>query len=106
MTSSHRYVPDIRRYLLEISDHLTKEDVENLKFLVPQLIPAGKGENVTNGRDFFIVLERENCLDLNFLCELFVDIKRANLADCIKRGQFDREAKGWWITHHNLQISK
>ncbi|XP_078344509.1 uncharacterized protein LOC144630097 isoform X2 [Oculina patagonica] len=72
-----------RRRLLEIAKSLISSDLDDLKFLCKDLIPAGEGEKITRPLEFFDRLEQLNLLsenNLGFLAEKLTDIKRIDLS--------------------------
>ena len=51
---------DFRELLLDISGHLTTDDVAELKFLYKEYIPTGKGQKITSVIELFSELEQLN----------------------------------------------
>lgn len=51
-----------RALLLDISQHLTAEDLTSLKYLCKEIIPAGRAERITSALEFFSELERRKLL--------------------------------------------
>ena len=73
---------DYRALLLNISNHLTSEDVTGLKYLCKEVIPAGKAEKITRAFEFFSELERLNLLSeetRDFLASKLIAINRNDL---------------------------
>ena len=59
---SHSKMSDFRELLLDISGHLTTDDVAELKFLYKEYIPTGKAQKITNVIELFSELEQLNLL--------------------------------------------
>ena len=53
---------DFRELLLDISSHLTTDDVAELKFLYKEYIPTGKAQKITSVIELFSELEQLNLL--------------------------------------------
>lgn len=73
---------DYRALLLNISNHLTSEDVTGLKYLCVEVIPAGRAEKITRAFEFFSELERLNLLseeNRDFLASKLIAINRNDL---------------------------
>lgn len=73
---------DYRALLLAISNHLTSADVDGLKYLCREVIPAGRAEKITRAFEFFSELERLNLLseeNRDFLASKLIAINRNDL---------------------------
>lgn len=73
---------DYRALLLTISNHLTSSDVDGLKYLCREVIPAGRAEKITRAFEFFSELERLNLLseeNRDFLASKLIAINRNDL---------------------------
>lgn len=73
-----------RALLLDISQHLTAEDLTSLKYLCKEIIPAGRAERITIALEFFSELERRKLLsdeNRHFLASMLNTIKRDGLGN-------------------------
>ena len=71
-----------RGLLLELSNSLTSSDLEGLKFLCRDVIPAGRAERITRPFEFFGALEQLNMLseeNRDFLASKLIAINRNDL---------------------------
>lgn len=71
-----------RGLLLELSNSLTSSDLEGLKFLCRDVIPAGRAERITRPFEFFSALEQLNMLseeNRDFLASKLIAINRNDL---------------------------
>ena len=71
-----------RGLLLEISNNLTSTDLDGLKFLCREVIPAGRAERITRSFEFFSELEHLNMLseeNRDFLASKLIAINRNDL---------------------------
>ena len=71
-----------RSLLLELSNSLTISDLQELKFLCGDVIPAGSAERITKGFELFGALEQRNMLseeNRDFLASKLIAIKRIDL---------------------------
>ena len=71
-----------RGLLLELSNSLTSSDLEGLKFLCRDVIPAGRAERITRPFEFFAALEQLNMLseeNRDFLASKLIAINRNDL---------------------------
>ena len=71
-----------RGLLLEISNSLPSSDLEQLKYLCRDNIPAGKAEKITRPFEFFSTLEQLNILseeNRDFLASKLIAINRSDL---------------------------
>ena len=59
---SHSKMSDFRELLLDISGHLTTDDVAELTFLYKEYIPTGKAQKITSVIELFSELEQLNLL--------------------------------------------
>ena len=59
---SHNKMNDFRELLLDISGHLTTDDVAELKFLYKEYIPTGKAQKILSVIELFSELEQLNLL--------------------------------------------
>nr|AJG36593.1 caspase 8 [Acropora millepora] len=77
-----------REFLMTLSDELTKENVESLKFIAD--LPYGVEERIQNGRDFFKYLQQAGNVGPNLLSHLedfFGKIHRMDLAMKVREYQ-------------------
>ena len=83
------------RFILQgIADKLSQENLQKLKFLCSDVIPAGDNEKILKSVDFFIELERRQKIApnrLDFLHECLETIGRDDLATELKT--FVRESE-------------
>ncbi|XP_074625238.1 caspase-8-like isoform X2 [Acropora palmata] len=82
-----------RGFLMTLSDELTKENVESLKFIAD--LPYGIEERIQNGRDFFKYLQHAGNVGPNLLShleDLFGKIHRMDLA--LKVREFQDQQMG------------
>ena len=73
---------DFRRLLLEISNELTDLDLNRLKFLCKDEIPAGTAERIREPFELFDELEKGNFLSekkREFLASKLSDLNRVSL---------------------------
>ena len=73
---------DFRRVLKSIDENLVSRDVEGLKFLCRDIIPASHQEKIRRGLDLLVELEsrgRISFSDTEFLAELLLRIGRLDL---------------------------
>lgn len=71
-----------RSLLLELSNSLTSSDLEQLKFLCRDVIPAGRAEKITRPFEFFAALEQLNMLseeNRDFLASKLIAVNRNDL---------------------------
>lgn len=71
-----------RSLLLDLSNNLTSTDLEGLKFLCRDVIPAGRAERITRPFEFFATLEQLNMLseeNRDFLASKLIAINRNDL---------------------------
>lgn len=71
-----------RSLLLELSNSLTSSDLEQLKFLCRDVIPAGRAEKITRPFEFFDALEQLNMLseeNRDFLASKLIAVNRNDL---------------------------
>ena len=71
-----------RSLLLELSNNLTTADLQELKFLCGEVIPAGRLERINRGFELFGVLEQLNILseeNRDFLASKLIAINRNDL---------------------------
>lgn len=71
-----------RLLLLELSNSLTSSDLEQLKFLCRDVIPAGRAEKITRPFEFFDALEQLNMLseeNRDFLASKLIAVNRNDL---------------------------
>ena len=81
---SHGKMNDFREILLDISGHLTTDDVKELKFLCKYHIPAGKAQGITDALDLFSKLENLALLTdkkREFLASKLTAIGKKHLGD-------------------------
>ena len=80
----------IRRVLLEISDDLTKNDLESLKFMAE--LGEGQEENIETSTQFFKKIfdrfEDQNAA-LRYIISLLIEIKKNRLAGMLEKCKFD-----------------
>ena len=75
---------NFRRILLNISGHLTTDDVKELKFLCKDHIPAGKAQKITDAIELFSELENLDLLSdkkREFLASKLIAIRKKHLGD-------------------------
>ena len=75
---------DFREILLDISGHLTTDDVKELKFLCKNHIPAGKAQKITDAIELFLELENLGLLTdkkREFLASKLITIGKEPLRD-------------------------
>ena len=75
---------DFREILLDISGHLTTSDVQELKFLCRDPIPAGRAQKITNAIELFTELENLGLLTdkkREFLASKLIAIRKKHLGD-------------------------
>ena len=73
-----------RSLLLEMSNSLTTADLQKLKFLCGDVIPAGRLETINRGFDLFGALEQLNMLSeehRDFLASKLIAVNRNDLRD-------------------------
>ncbi|XP_064598154.1 uncharacterized protein LOC135464628 [Liolophura sinensis] len=73
---------DYRRKLKQVDEGLVKQDLEMLKFLCQDIIPAAMQEDISRGIDLFLELEVKGKLgpcNLKYLAECLMGIQRADL---------------------------
>ena len=71
-----------RSLLLDLSNSLTSSELEQLKFLCRDFIPAGQAENITRPLEFFAALEQLNLLseeNRDFLASTLIAVNRNDL---------------------------
>lgn len=71
-----------RSLLLELSNSLTTSDLQELKFLCGDVIPAGQAEKFTRAFELFSALEQRNMLseeNRDFLASKLIAINRNDL---------------------------
>lgn len=71
-----------RSLLLELSNSLTSSDLEQLKFLCRDVIPAGRAEKITRPFEFFDALGQLNMLseeNRDFLASKLIAVNRNDL---------------------------
>lgn len=71
-----------RSLLLDLSNSLTSSDLEQLKFLCRDVIPAGRAEKITRPFEFFSALEQLNMLseeNRDFLASKLIAVNRNDL---------------------------
>ena len=71
-----------RSLLLELSNNLTSADLQELKFLCGDVIPAGRLERINRGFELFGALEQLNILseeNRDFLASKLIAINRNDL---------------------------
>ena len=76
--SSYRYL------LLELSNSLTTAELQELKFLCADVIPAGRLERINRGFELFGALEQLNMLseeNRDFLASKLIAVNRNDLRD-------------------------
>ena len=72
-----------RKFLVDLSSHLSGRDLETLKFAVLEFIPRRITENISSGLKLFDVLEQDGRItprDLSLLVEMFKTVGRMDLA--------------------------
>lgn len=73
---------DLKSTLLHISDQLSKEQLDKLKFLCKDHIPKKDAEKIDTGLKLFtLLMERQKLADndTDFLCEILEKIHRPDL---------------------------
>ena len=97
-SGSHRSsVSEFRKLLFFLSEKLTEEEVDQLKYILLDTIPKGKVEDIKNGRQLFKVLEEADQLQeskTSILCEVFHTIGRDDLvgkveSSCMLKSKFN-----------------
>lgn len=76
--------PNFNKVLLDISNELSDQNLDNLKFLVGDKIGKRDRERITSGRELFRILTERNLLaadNTDYLSALLRDISRDDLAD-------------------------
>ena len=71
-----------RSLLLELSNNLTTADLQELKFLCGEVIPAGRLEKINRGFELFGALEQLNMLseeNRDFLASKLIAVSRNDL---------------------------
>ena len=71
-----------RSLLLELSNSLTIADLQELKFLCADVIPAGRLERITQGIELFGAMEQLNMLseeNRDFLASKLIAVSRNDL---------------------------
>ena len=71
-----------RTLLLELSNSLTTESLQELKFLCADVIPAGRLERITQGIELFGAMEELNMLseeNRDFLASKLIAVDRNDL---------------------------
>ena len=71
-----------RGLLLELSNALTRDELNSMKYVCKELIPAGRAERIERPHEFFSELEKLNKLGDNnreFLASILVNINRTDL---------------------------
>ena len=71
-----------RSFLLELSNSLTTENLQELKFLCADVIPAGRLDRITQGIGLFGAMERLNMLseeNRDFLASKLIAVNRNDL---------------------------
>lgn len=71
-----------RSLLLDLSNSLTSSDLEQLKFLCRDVIPAGRAEKISRPFEFFSALEQLNMLseeNRDFLASKLIAVNRNDL---------------------------
>lgn len=74
---------DFNATLLRISDQLSKEHLDKLRFLCKDIIRKKEAENIDTGFKLFtLLMERQKLADndTDFLCEILENINRPDLA--------------------------
>ncbi|KAL9959172.1 hypothetical protein ACROYT_G036266 [Oculina patagonica] len=85
-----------RGLLLELSNSLTSSDLEGLKFLCREVIPAGRAEKITRPFEFFSALEQLNMLseeNRDFLASKLIAINRNDLRNKLLGIQGDQNVQ-------------
>jgi len=75
-------ISNYRSLLLDLSNSLTSTDLEQLKFLCRDVIPAGRAEKITRPFEFFSALEQLNMLseeNRDFLASKLIAVNRNDL---------------------------
>ena len=97
-SGSHRSsVSEFRKLLFVLSEKLTEQEVDQLKYILLDCIPKGKAEDIKNGRQLFKVLEEAAQLQeskTSILCEVFHTIGRDDLvgevqSSCMLKSKFN-----------------
>lgn len=75
-------ISNYRSLLLDLSNSLTSTDLEQLKFLCRDVIPAGRAERINRPFEFFSALEQLNMLseeNRDFLASKLIAVNRNDL---------------------------
>jgi len=82
VTENMENISNYRSLLLDLSNSLTSSDLEQLKFLCRDVIPAGRAERITRPFEFFAALEQLNMLseaNRDFLASKLIAVNRNDL---------------------------
>ena len=73
---------NFRSLLLQLSNSLTRKELQELKFLCGDVVPRGRLETINHGFELFEALEHLNKLsvrDRDFLASKLIAVKRTDL---------------------------
>ena len=82
-----------RTFLVDLSDNLSIEDLEKLKFVGLDVVPRGEMEKVTAGFKLFYFLEQKGTItpqNITFLENMMQAIKRSDLASKVNQFMNDK----------------
>ena len=82
-----------RTFLVDLSDNLSMDDLEKLKFVGLNVVPRGEMEKVTAGFKFFDFLEQKGTItpqNITFLEKIMQAIKRNDLASKVNQFMKDK----------------
>ena len=96
MDSSTKKRMDFRRCLNALSNQLSHQNLDDMKFVCKDHVPVARMERVRNPLDIFQALEERGKLAMNdtsFLVKVLVTIERSNLvSDLVRAGFADHDA--------------
>ena len=111
MNNPNSTIPDLkyRQFMLQLSDQLTSQDIEKLKYMLTLRIPAGIMESLNTTLKLFLHLERLQFVGPNKLwelAELFRTIRSQRLCDIVTNFMQDNDnriteiPRSLWVTNN------
>ena len=78
---------EFNRFLLEIADEITGDQLDRMKFLCENDLPKGRLDSIDNPREFLNFLRTSGKIgrdDVSYLVSLLESIRNIQLADTVK----------------------